>query len=559
MGKTLNISLVATLTPLQKSLELVGKMMSDFAKSIETTDKKLSDSIKASVGQMNTELAKVSASFDNVGKGGEAAGNNSAKGMKSLRTQIREATLEAQRAAQQFGEFSPEFIAAAKKAAMLKDEMGDMQQVIDALNPDAKMKAFGGVIKGVVGGFQAAQGAMAAFGVESEDAQKTMAKLQGLMALSAGMNELGALSDSMKAFKISIMANIPALNTLKGAMAATGIGLLVIGVAALAANWDSVSEALDGAALKAERAQDKLRAANEAFEKQVDEAGKKLEEQFTKDTKYINQIADAKIKQAKFEKDLATAKGAGIDEIHKLELQELELEKQKQKSIAEFSSKHTSYMSQEFAAKEKIKDIDRQIVVANSAYSKQAADQSKKALDDAKKLTEEKTKAIRAEQVERIKLLNDSQKAAADNNSKELELIKEFSVSRQQIDDDYNNQLLTDTNQTSEQVYEALKKGYQKNVDANAEANKAMEQAMAEYNASASAAQDKAHADWIAKENKKADRIESINKAANAALSKMFADSAILVGESIAQMFTGSFSAENFMAGMLLLVMYILC
>ena len=40
-GKVLNISLNATITPLQKALENVGKMMNDFAASIEKTDKKM--------------------------------------------------------------------------------------------------------------------------------------------------------------------------------------------------------------------------------------------------------------------------------------------------------------------------------------------------------------------------------------------------------------------------------------------------------------------------------------------------------------------------------------
>ena len=58
-GKVLNISLNATITPLQKALENVGKMMNDFAASIEKTDKKMADSIKASVAEMNSSLEKV--------------------------------------------------------------------------------------------------------------------------------------------------------------------------------------------------------------------------------------------------------------------------------------------------------------------------------------------------------------------------------------------------------------------------------------------------------------------------------------------------------------------
>jgi len=180
-GRSLNISLVATLTPLEKSLVAVGKMMTDFAQSIASTDAKLADSIRSSVDTMNTELAKVKQSFDNVGKNGDDAGK---KAGCSLRQQLRQATMEAQKASEEFGRMSPQFIAAAQKAANLKDEMGDVGQAIDALNPDAKFKAVAGVLQGVAGGFMAVEGGMAAFGVKSEEATKVMAKLQGLMAMS---------------------------------------------------------------------------------------------------------------------------------------------------------------------------------------------------------------------------------------------------------------------------------------------------------------------------------------------------------------------------------------
>ena len=242
-GRSLNISLVATLTPLEKSLAAVGKMMSDFAQSISSTDSKLADSIKSSVNEMNTELAKVKQSFDNVGKNGDDAGK---KAGGSLRTQLRQATIEAQKASEQFGRMSPQFIEAARKAAMLKDEMGDVAQAIDAMNPDEKFKAVAGVLQGVAGGFMAVEGAMAAFGIKSESAEKTIAKLQGLMAFSQGLNQLGALKDSFGALGTQIRSMTQGLTGMKAAIAATGIGLIVVAVGLLAANWDKVTQAVDG-------------------------------------------------------------------------------------------------------------------------------------------------------------------------------------------------------------------------------------------------------------------------------------------------------------------------
>ena len=161
--------------------------------------------------------------------------------VKSLKTQIREATAEAVLLARKFGEFSPEATAAAQKVAKLKDEMGDFQQRVAGLNPD-KFQAIAGVTQGIAGGISAATGAMALFGAESEDAQKTLAKVQGAIAFSQGIQQLLDMRNSFGAMATTIKTQvITAFTTLRGAMMATGIGLLVAGVAALIANFEKVS------------------------------------------------------------------------------------------------------------------------------------------------------------------------------------------------------------------------------------------------------------------------------------------------------------------------------
>ena len=161
--------------------------------------------------------------------------------VKSLKTQIKEATAEAVQLARKFGEFSPEATAAAQKVAKLKDEMGDFQQRVAGLNPD-KFQAIAGVTQGIAGGISAATGAMALFGAESEDAQKTLAKVQGAIAFSQGIQQLLDMRNSFGAMATTIKTQvITAFTTLRGAMMATGIGLLVAGVAALIANFEKVS------------------------------------------------------------------------------------------------------------------------------------------------------------------------------------------------------------------------------------------------------------------------------------------------------------------------------
>ena len=95
----------------------------------------------------------------------------------SLKRQLREAQQDVQNLADKFGATSTQAVEAAKKAAELKDRIGDAKNLTDAFNPDAKFKALTASLSGVAGGFAAAQGAIGLFGVESENIQKTLLKV----------------------------------------------------------------------------------------------------------------------------------------------------------------------------------------------------------------------------------------------------------------------------------------------------------------------------------------------------------------------------------------------
>ena len=61
--------------------------------------------------------------------------------VKGLRTQLKEAVANVTLMSDKFGATSKEAINAAKRAADLKDRIGDAKVLTDAFNPDAKFKA----------------------------------------------------------------------------------------------------------------------------------------------------------------------------------------------------------------------------------------------------------------------------------------------------------------------------------------------------------------------------------------------------------------------------------
>ncbi len=186
---------------------------------------------------------------------------------KSLRTQLREAQLEVATLSEKFGATSREAVEAAKKAAILKDAIGDAKALTDAFNPDAKFNALSGSIQGVAGGFAAVQGALGSFGVESKNVEEALLRVNSALALSQGLQGLGEARDSFKQLG-AVAAN--ALKGIRTGIAATGIGVLLVALGTIVAYWDDIKEAVSGVSAEQEELKEKTAEQFEISKKQLD-------------------------------------------------------------------------------------------------------------------------------------------------------------------------------------------------------------------------------------------------------------------------------------------------
>jgi hypothetical protein len=189
--------------------------------------------------------------------------------VKSLKLQIKEATNEAIALAQKFGEFSPEATKAAERVALLKDQMQDFQQKVQALNPD-KFNRINTIAKGIANGFQAAQGAMALFGAESEDVQKALLKVQGAMALAQGLEGLGEAGKQLKSLGLKGIEAFKGMTAASKAFMVTGIGLVLTAIAAVVAYWDDIKSAISGVSAEQKKLNEETQKNLEANQKQLD-------------------------------------------------------------------------------------------------------------------------------------------------------------------------------------------------------------------------------------------------------------------------------------------------
>lgn len=215
----------------------------------------------------------------------------------NIKKELRSAQQEAVALSAKFGETSQEALDAAKRVAQLRDQIQDTNERVALFDPGARFAAFGNVLRTVAGGFSALTGSLALFGVQSEEVEKTLLKVQAALAITEGVNtivdagkdfqRLQAIisqttivqkafaastlltSNAFKALGISVTTTSTAFRVLRTAIIATGVGALVVGVGLLIEKMSSLTNATDDQT----RAQDRLREAtdrlNESLQEQI--------------------------------------------------------------------------------------------------------------------------------------------------------------------------------------------------------------------------------------------------------------------------------------------------
>jgi hypothetical protein len=117
----------------------------------------------------------------------------------------------------------------------------------------------GGALQYVSGAFAATQGSLVLFGKENKDVEQAILKVQSALAISQGFasmregaNSIKMLSTSFKNLTIvqtlyNFVNNATSigLKVLRGALIATGVGALVVGLGMLVANFDKVKAAMN--------------------------------------------------------------------------------------------------------------------------------------------------------------------------------------------------------------------------------------------------------------------------------------------------------------------------
>jgi len=417
------------------------KQLKTETSSVSAEQKKMMDAYaeKAKLGKASID--KMMDGYKQLGKaatgafGGEAI-KGATKAAESFRTQLKNSREELTRLFVDGKATTSQIYAAAKGAGNLKDNIGDAQQAISVLASDTfKLDA---ALQGVqvgAAGFQVLAGSTALFGAESEDLQKTLVKLNAVMAITNGLKQiqdglqkqtalsLGLNIAAQRAYTLVVGESVGALRIFKIALASTGIGLIIIALGTLIANWKEVSNWIGITGDKLDKIKDTFSGVTEGIKAFFESTGEVLKDVFSGDFskaysdaqkigKNVGEAFKKGVKEARIERAL-TDYADGMDFFVKVakatgqELQALQLQVESARSRLKLAKNKDD---------KELQDATIAFLEADKALKDYYAEKDKERKEKLKKIAEDLAK----KEEELQKWLSEMNQYYADKNLKRI-------------------------------------------------------------------------------------------------------------------------------------------
>ena len=438
-------SLKATVNEVTKANDAVVASAQESSKEVATAYKNAGKSIAAafSGGEVKKALADQNKGFEQLNSKGKTLTGQ----LRALKNQLAELEQAGKDGTAQFQQLT---IAAAR----LEDQIGDTRQRVAILASDTfKFDAAIGALQGLAAGFQVAEGASALFGAENEDLQKALLKLNAIIAISTGLEQINKLVKEESAVKTFVLTNATAAYSLvvgkatglmklfRIALAASGVGLLVVGLIALVENFDKVKRALENSIPGFKTVSNAIGDVVDTIKEWVGASSEaeRAGAAFDAATKKQNAAADAVVKS--YERRIAIEQAAGRSTT------QLEIEREQavieanQKILKDYRSKSSEIVQLDEEEKQKavqsaqdaadaIAEAQNNILVIRTEAAKKASDIAAEA---AKKQAETELEVAKASRESINKL--DEQNAEFSKNLR-LEIEQEYQKELQKLAED---------------------------------------------------------------------------------------------------------------------------
>lgn len=187
---------------------------------------------------------------------------------KRLSRQLRELQNDMARMRLNGEQNTEEYRQMAEKAAQLSDTLGDLRAQTSILaNDDANLQGFISGMNGLSGAFTTATGVMSLFASENENLMKVQARVQSVMAITMGLQQVFNALNKDSAFRLVTVTKVKNLLTAANYRLATSLGIsnaaatalmatltlgLSVVITGLIVAWNKYSDAQEEAARKAQ-------------------------------------------------------------------------------------------------------------------------------------------------------------------------------------------------------------------------------------------------------------------------------------------------------------------
>lgn len=233
---------------------------------------RVGDEIRKASEELDGEEAKLRSQYDEAKKVEQAH--------VSIRTRLREGREQLAIMEAEGKRGTEEFRKLQQEVGRLTDALGDANtQARIFAHDNAKLQGVISGISGVAGAVTAAQGAMALFVGENENLQKAMLKVQSLMSITMGLQQVYNTLNKDSAFQLVIVAKAKDMLTAANARLAAALGISTAAAQALMATLTlGLSAAITAIVVLLNRLQERQAAAKKAqeeFNKKVAEAAGK--------------------------------------------------------------------------------------------------------------------------------------------------------------------------------------------------------------------------------------------------------------------------------------------
>jgi hypothetical protein len=255
----------------------------------------------------------------------------------------------------------PEFATTAnsmiKEAGKIKDSIGDTRAEVSYFASDTRrLDAVLGGIQGVAGAFGAVEGAAAALGIQNEDLQQTMVKLQGIMALVNGLQAVQNALQAESAVMIGLQTAATKVQTFvmgqatlaaraySAALLATGAGAVLVAIGLAVTLFKNMSSEIDKAKARLESFQKAQERSLTLGQRQIKEEERRAQLAISQAQAQGKSEAEIfKIKQDSLDRQKAMYMKYGkeaMDQLHKQRREELYLATGNAVKIAEIRIKY---------------------------------------------------------------------------------------------------------------------------------------------------------------------------------------------------------------------------